>query len=189
MASRPNFNKYRATLYQGVRDSVIRPVLAEVARLILTLAGEAYERRLEVEASAGPGTDPFPVGAIVIYTGAACPPGYEEDTRFSGLMPKGADPSATPGTVDPHHRHALGEQGGSETHTHTIFWTIHLDDHTSSTPYKTVAQYTSGDPNDWFWAASDDHIHQLFSSQITIPTTEESHVPPFLSVLFCRKVA
>lgn len=174
-------DKYKATLWQAVGDRTIREVLGDVAKKLLALAVYAYERRMAIEAMPvpTPASDPWPDGAILTFTGAACPAGWTLDTRFSGRMPKGAwlDPDITPDP--PNWVMGIGETGGEQFHSHTMVYALP----TPSGGSKQAQSYTGTVT----MVTSDDHTHDRFG--LTITTDEAEATPPFISVLFCRKGA
>lgn len=70
-----------------------------------------------------------PTGAIIIWTGTACPDGWSRATELDGLFLKGADtgsnPNLTPAGANTHthditHNHALPAHEHTMSHTHNV---------------------------------------------------------------------
>lgn len=101
-----------------------------------------------------------PVGAIILWKGNSCPSGYVRDDDFADLFPRGAPTSTDPGST-----------GGATTHTHTFSGTTGQPNEGATT-----AQPSSP------YAAVQAHTHNYSGT-----TAAGSSLPPYRTVLFCRK--
>lgn len=82
---------------------------------------EALQDALDTVSSALGGT--VPTGAIIIWTGTACPDGWSRATELDGLFLKGAgtgaNPNLTPAGAS-EHSHDITHNHGLAEHTHSI---------------------------------------------------------------------
>jgi len=154
-----------------------------------------------------------PTGAIIIWTGTACPAGWSRETALDGLFLKGASTAGTPNLTP----------SGSNTHVHTMSHDHTLGSHTHSTPSHThTMDHThSGTTGSYNYAGGglqlgtggagirDDHTHAFTTGSASVSTTSASsgttgaavgntstyssdtgsasNEPQHVTVLFCKK--
>ncbi|HEX6739391.1 MAG TPA: hypothetical protein VF310_14030, partial [Vicinamibacteria bacterium] len=126
-----------------------------------------------------------PLGAMMIWDqSAVCPAGYARDTTFDGRLPRAAA--------------SVGGTGGAATHTHGMAHTHTLGNHTHSGG--TGGGFGGGGlvGGGGVEVAALGHTHPLTTGGPSTNTSgpasvsnsdSASNLPPFVDVLFCRKVA
>lgn len=178
---------------QGQIDTSLAAQTAWVEGAIAALevqTGEAIEEAVS-------NIEGVPAGAIIIWTGTACPAGWVRATELDGFYLKGAataaNPNLTPAGANTH-SHTMSHNHGLGSHTHNM-------DHTHSG--------TTGAPNEALvfaggagYVVAPTHSHNVTTSSQSTSTTgaasgntdthsgstgSESNEPQHVTVLFCKK--
>lgn len=152
-----------------------------------------------------------PAGAIIIWTGTACPSGWSRETSLDGLFIKGAATSANPNLTPAGsntHVHNMEHSHGLGSHTHSLPSHTHSFTHTHSGATGSPNFVSSaGGPGSQF--ATQDHTHSFTTSSQSTSTTgswsgtsgaasgntsthsgdtaSASNEPQHVTVLFCKK--
>jgi hypothetical protein len=125
-----------------------------------------------------------PKGAIILWSGDACPVGYSRFTPLDQRFPRGAT-----GPMD------YGDTGGNSIHSHTATTnsggshSYSFSGITSLFANKNPSGYPNGSN-----AANEDHNHSFSGNTNangnhthTLQTNEASSTPPYYNILFCIK--
>lgn len=121
--------------------------------------------------------DAIPTGAIIIWKGNTCPAGWIRDDDFASLFLMGAPAGQNPGGT-----------GGSATHSHDIGGHTHsfsgstgyVEYHGNGSTFVTSASSST--------SASHRHGFSGNTDAAVGDTAAASTLPPYRTVLFCRKV-
>lgn len=149
-----NLATYATALWQMADDpATTKESLRDLAQKLSQLASDVDTAL----SSAG-----APSGAIILYTGSACPSGYTEVTALRSAFPRGA-PAGTPGGT-----------GGASTHTHNIT----LTDLSPAGGLRSMNNGTGAAVT----LADSTHTHGNTGS-----AGSASNLPPYVDVLYCQK--
>lgn len=140
-----------------------------------------------------------PAGAIIIWTGTACPAGWVRATELDGFYLKGAataaNPNLTPAGANTH-SHTMNHNHGLPSHTHDM---THTHSGTTGTPSSGGGENVASGFN---YQISPSHTHSFTTSSQSATNTggwsgtsdthsgstgSESNEPEHVTVLFCKK--